>query len=110
MVLEYVNPMLSHRFPTNDRMLHYKRMPHPVFSDTLIAGMTSKHRNKYAQIYATSFGWARAFPMSNKNETHKTLSLMFYRDGVPPTMILDDSKEQTLGHFKRKLCKADCHF
>ena len=26
-----VNPTLSHRFPTNDRMLRYKRMPHPVF-------------------------------------------------------------------------------
>ena len=104
-----VNPTLSRRFPTNDRMLRYKRMPHPVFSDTLIAGTTSKRGNKYAQIYATSFGWARAFPMTKKSETHETLSLMFHRDGVPPTMILDDSKEQTLGHFRRKLREADCH-
>jgi hypothetical protein len=41
--------------------------------------------------------------MTKKSETHETLSLMFHRDGVPPTMILDDSKEQTLGHFRRKL-------
>ena len=47
--------------------------------------------------------------MTKKSETHETLSLMFHRDGVPPTMILDDSKEQTLGHFKRKLHEADCH-
>ncbi len=40
--------------------------------------------------------------MTKKSETNKMLSLMFHWDGVPPTMILDDSKEQTLGHFKRK--------
>jgi hypothetical protein len=34
---------------------------------------------------------------------------LFHRDGVPPTMILDGSKEQTLGNFKRKLREADCH-
>ena len=32
-----MNPTLARRFPTNDRMLRYKRLPHPVFSDTLIA-------------------------------------------------------------------------
>jgi hypothetical protein len=51
-----VNPTLVRRFPTNDRMLCYKQLPHPVFTDTLIAGTTSKHGNKYAQVYATSFG------------------------------------------------------
>jgi hypothetical protein len=80
-----------------------------MFSDMLIAGTISKRGNKYAQIYATSFGWARAFSMIKKSETHKTLSLMFHWDGVPPTMILDDSKEQTLGHFNHKLHEADCH-
>jgi len=84
-------------------------MPHPVFSDTLIAGTTSKRGNKYAQVYTTSFGWSRAYPMTQKSKAHETLSLMFHRDGVPPTMILDNSKEQTLGDFKRKLREADCH-
>ncbi len=30
-----LNPMLARRFPTNDRMLHYKRLPHTTFTDTL---------------------------------------------------------------------------
>jgi hypothetical protein len=38
-----------------------------------------------------------------------TLSLLFHRDGVPLTMVLDSSKEQTKGDFKRKLHEADCH-
>jgi hypothetical protein len=65
--------------------------------------------NKCAQVYATSFGWARAHPMTRKGAAHETFSPLFHCDGVPPTMVLDGSKEQTKGDFKRKLCEADCH-
>ncbi len=47
--------------------------------------------------------------MTRKSEAHKTLSLLFHGDGVPPTLVFDGSKEQCKGDFKRKLCKADCH-
>ena len=47
--------------------------------------------------------------MTRKGEAHETLSLLFHRDGVPPTMVTDGSKEQTLGDFRRKLREADCH-
>jgi hypothetical protein len=47
--------------------------------------------------------------MTRKGEAHETLSLLFHRDGVPPTMVLDGSKEQCHGDFKRKLREADCH-
>ncbi len=47
--------------------------------------------------------------MKRKGEAHKTLSLVFHRDEVPPTMVVDDSREQTLGKFQRKLREADCH-
>jgi hypothetical protein len=47
--------------------------------------------------------------MTRKGEAHETLSLLFHRDGVPPTMVLDGSKEQCNGDFKRKLLEADCH-
>ncbi len=50
-----------------------------------------------AQAYATSFGWALAHPM--KRDAHETLSLVFQRGGVPPTMDTNDSKEQTKGEF-----------
>jgi hypothetical protein len=39
--------------------------------------------------------------MTRKGEAHETLSLVFQRDGVPPTMIFDGSKEQTTADFKR---------
>jgi hypothetical protein len=47
-----------------------------------------------ATSVARSFGWACAHPLKQKGETHEVLLLMFKRDGVPPKMILDGSKEQ----------------
>jgi hypothetical protein len=47
--------------------------------------------------------------MTRKGAAHETLSLLFPRDGVPPTMVLDGSKEQTKGDFMKKLREADCH-
>ncbi len=62
-----------------------------------------------AQVYATSFGWARAHPMKRKGDAHETLSLVLQHDGVPMTMVINDSKEQTKGEFRQKLKEADCH-
>ncbi len=90
-------------------MLWYKRVLHTMFSHMLFARSVSRQGNKMAQAYATSFGWARAHPMKRKGDTHETLSLVFQCDGVPPTMITNDSKEQTKGEFRCKLKEADCH-
>ncbi len=104
-----LNPTLSCRFPTNDRMLWYKRVLHIMFRDTLFAGSVLQQGNKVAQTYAMSFDWARAQPMKHKGDAHETLSLVFQRDGVPPTMVTNDSKDTTKGKFQRKLKEADCH-
>ncbi len=45
--------------------------------------------------------------MTRKGEAHEKLSLLFHQDDVPPTMIFDCSKEQTMSNFKRKLREAD---
>jgi hypothetical protein len=51
-----LNPTLARRFPTNDRMLCYKRLPHTTFTDTMFAGTPSCSGNKCAQVYSMSFG------------------------------------------------------
>jgi hypothetical protein len=103
-----LNPTLAQQFPTNDRMLRYKGLSHTTFTDTMFAGTHSCKGNKCAQVYSTSFGCARAHPMTRMGEAHETLSLLFHRDSVPPTMVLDGSKEQCKGDFNRKLSEADC--
>jgi hypothetical protein len=54
---------------------------------------------KYAQVFCTRFGWIRIYPLRLKSEAHLGLLLMFQRDGVLPLIIMDGSKEQTMGQF-----------
>jgi hypothetical protein len=89
-------------------MLHYPRMPHPVFGNTMFAGTESKNGNKCCQVFATNFCWAYAHSLKQKGEAHEALMLMFKRDGVPPEMILDGSKEQVKGAFRHKLKEVNC--
>ena len=70
-------------------------MPHPVFTDTLFAGTTSKDGNKCAQVYGTSFGWARSMAMNTKGQAHETVAIMFKRDVVPPKIVSEGAKEES---------------
>ena len=79
-----LHPYLSRRYPTNDRGLRYDQTNHPLLTDTLIAGTTSKRANKYAQVYGTGFRWSRAHSMKLKSEAHKNFYMLFKRNGVPP--------------------------
>jgi hypothetical protein len=103
-----LHPSLSRRFRTNDRQLRYRRLRSDIFGDTLEANVKSNRGNKYAQVFGTSFGWSRVFPVRKKSDVHEGLSLMFKRDGVPPKIIVDGSKEQTQGVFAQKVRQADC--
>ena len=47
--------------------------------------------------------------MKNKGNAHETLSLFFKIDGVPPKMVMDGSKDQTLGSSRNKIQEADFH-
>ena len=104
-----LHPNLSRRYPTKDKILRYKLMLHPVFSDTLQTGMKYARGNIYGQAYYTSFRWSICHSMRKKGEAHKTLSIVFKRDGVPHRMVVDNPKEQSLGEFKRKCREADFH-
>jgi hypothetical protein len=57
-----LNSTLARQFLTNERMLHYKWLPHTTFTDTLFAGMPSRSGNKCAQAYSTFFG--RVVPLN----------------------------------------------
>jgi hypothetical protein len=96
-----LNSALARRFPTNDRMLCYKRLPHTTFTDTLFAGMPSRSGNKCAQVYSMSFGWARAHPMTRKGEAHETLSLLFHCDGSNAKVTLKENYARLIAMLDR---------
>ncbi len=103
------NSTLSRRFATNDRQMRYKRFRHNMYTDTMKASTPSRKRDLYAQVFCTDFRWVRAHPMKLKSEASDALDLLFHRDGVPEKMIMDGSKEQTLGKFKKKCQEANVH-
>ena len=88
-----LHPMMGLQYPMNDQMLRYKRIPDPVFSDTLKVGNKYKRGNVYGQAYCTSYGWRYCNHMQKKSEAHDTLFIIFKRDGVPPKMVVENSKE-----------------
>ena len=47
--------------------------------------------------------------MAKKGDAHEALSLLFQWYGVPPNIIVDSLKEDTLGVFKRKVAGAGFH-
>ena len=47
--------------------------------------------------------------MKKKVDGHKTLSLLFKRDGMLPKMVMDVSKDQTLVLFRNKYQEEDFH-
>ena len=97
------------RFRTNNRNLHCHHLAHPVFSNMMFASIVSRRGNKCAQVYATDFGWARAFPIASRSEAHETLSLLYVKDGVPPTCIYNNARELIQRKFHQKLKNAACH-
>ena len=104
-----MNLQIPRRYTNNAQMLRYPRLPHPLFTDTVIAGTLSNHRNKNSQVYATYYGWTRLFPIKLKSDAHETLPLTFKRDGVLPDMIMNNSKEQSSRDFWKKLREDKFH-
>ncbi len=47
--------------------------------------------------------------MKKKSEAHEALSLLAQKDGVPPVIIMDGAKEQTMGEFCWKVQEMGVH-
>ena len=104
-----LNLTLGRRYLTNDQNLHYKHMPDPIYSNALKYGIVSKLGNKDVQACFSSYVWSRCHPMAQKSEAYDTLSLMFNLDGVPPNMIVEKSKDKSVGAFAGKCRESEFH-
>ena len=95
-VRHVANTSIMRRFPTNDRMLRYNRLPYPMFTNTLVAGTTSQRGHKFAQMFATSYGWFCTIPTTKKSDAPMTLLTM------PSADITGDSNFGTI--LESKVC------
>ena len=92
---------LSRYFRTNGKNFYCHFLAHSVFLDTIFVSTVSRIGKKCAQVNATEFVWARAFPMASGREAHKAFSLLFARDGIPPACFCDNSKKMIQAKFTR---------
>ncbi len=91
-----INLTLVHRFCTNVCLVQFHCLHQTIFTDTMFASTQYRRSNKYAQIFSSDFGWLHAYPIKLKGEEHDAPSLIFQREGVPPLMIMNSSKDRLL--------------
>jgi hypothetical protein len=107
-----LHPTLTRRLKTNDRMLRYRRLPCVMYTNTAFCHhkYKSPRGSIGCQLFATDFGWSRAFPLRQKKDAHEALSLVFRRDDVPHKIVCDGAKESKNSTFHKKCKEAGCGF
>ena len=80
-----------------------------MYTNTMKASTPSRLKDLYEQVFVTDFRWERAFPMMKKSNAVHALDLLLHCDGAAEKMIMDGSKEQTLGAFKANCQDAAIH-
>ena len=93
---------LSRQFSTNDRMLRYKRIRSLFYTDTFFVKGDSKSLRGFTcmQIFVSDKGFIAVYPMKSKSQFIDCLHLFCKEIGVPNTLVMDKSGEQTSNAVK----------
>jgi len=102
-------PSLEARFRTNDCQMRYCRLNTALYTDTMFPSITSQRGNTCTQIYVNNLEWCRAYPLRTKGDAHTSLDLLFPEEGVPNTMISDNTPELHAGEFHRECRQAGAY-
>lgn len=89
---------LSRNYPTNDRMLRYRRVHRLFFMDTFFA--TSKVQkttrgHTCMQLFVTDTGFIFVVPMKSKGEVPMAVKAFAKAVGAPDAIVCDAAREQT---------------
>jgi hypothetical protein len=89
---------LTRNYPTNDRMLRYKRIDDLFFMDTFFATKKAKKSsrgNTCMQLFVTDKSFVYVVPMKSKADVPAALKLFAKEIGAPAAIICDAAGEQT---------------
>ena len=101
------DPTLARNYPTNDRMLRYKRIKEHFFMDTFFASKKSGKSLRgftMMQLFVTDKGYIFPVPMRSKSEVPHAVKLFAKEVGAPDAIICDAAPEQIHGETK-KFCQ-----
>ena len=102
---------LHRRYHTNDRMLRYRHLQIPLYSDTMFASKRiGKSIRNYTctQVFASDFGWVRIQNLYFERDASKAFKALFKEVGVPNKLIMDGARSQVAGDTKRECDLAGC--
>ena len=89
--------------------MHYRGQPVELYTNTLEAGLLFRQQNRYDQVFRHHNSWVQVMPIQKKSGANEVHSHLFVNDGVSRAIIMDGSKEQTMGDFRKKAQLAACH-
>lgn len=94
---------LSRRRPTNDRSLRYKRLKSMFFTDTFFVSKKAITKKGFTmmQIFVSDKGFIAVYPMKAKSQFQDCLKLFCKEVGIPHTLVVDKSGEQTSQAVKK---------
>ena len=98
-----VDPSLNRNYPTNDRMLRYKRIQTHFFMDTFFASKkagASSRGNTCMQLFVTDKGYVYVVAMKRKGDVHHAMKEFFKCIGIPDAIVCDGAREQVRGKSK----------
>ena len=97
------NTSLSRHFTTNDRMLWYRRLQSYFFTDTLFLTKLAKSLRGYTmmQLFVSDKGFIAVYAMERKSDFKDALHSFFKEVGVPISLVVDPSGEQTSKAVRR---------
>ena len=109
-----VEPSLTRKFSTNDRMLRYARLATDTFMDTFFSSSEagpSLREFTTCQVFASEFGHVFVIPMGGKTgvEVTQAIKRYFKEVGVPQHLICDQATEQVKGSSRILCNEAGCH-
>ena len=101
---------LARHFPSNDRMLRYRRINRDVFTDTFFA--TSKagkstRGNTCAQLFVTDSTFVHIYPMKKEAEVLMTIQNFAKEVGAPRSLVCDVARAQTKQDVKTFCANMD---
>lgn len=88
---------LTRNYPTNDKMLRYKRIRDHFFMDTFFAtkkARKSSRGNTCMQLFVSDKGFLFVVPMKSKADAPAALKMFAKEVGAPKAIIADSSGEQ----------------
>ena len=94
---------LSRRLPTSDRRTRYKRINSQFYTDTMFVDKRAKSSGGHTmmQLFVSDKGYISVYPMVRKGDFLDVLKLFCKEVGVPTSLVVDPSGEQTGKEVKR---------